>query len=103
MAYAQLYAYLSRERVFVGDLLSLIAGEHTIELAKQLDQLQRRGINAELVLDLAAARKPLPIDHPTAALAYRVRELVAPKKRRPQTIDPFPRSPQRETDRGLGL
>jgi hypothetical protein len=55
------------------------------------------------MLDLAAARKPLPTDHPTSALAYRVREQVTPKKRRPQTIDPFPRSPERKTDRGLGL
>lgn len=77
--------------------------QHTQELTKQLDQLQRKGIDAEQVLDLAAARKPLPIEHPTSALAYRVRELVTPKKRRPQTIDPFPRSPERETDRGLGL
>ena len=50
--------------------------EYTIEFAKHLDQLQRRGVDAERMLDLAAARKPLPTDHPTAALAYRVRELA---------------------------
>ena len=47
--------------------------EQTGELAKYLDQLARRGIDAERILDLAAARKPLPIDHPTAALGYRVK------------------------------
>jgi len=73
--------------------------EHTVELAK----LARQGVDAEQVLDLAAARKRLPVDHATAALAYRVRELVAPKKRRPQTIDPFPRSPQRDSGPALGL
>jgi hypothetical protein len=78
--------------------------EQTIELAKHLDTLQRRGIEAERVLDLAAARKPLPTDHPTSALAYRVRELVTPKKRRPSpTIDPLPRAPQRESGPSLGL
>ena len=80
--------------------------EQTIELAKQLDTLQRKGIDAERVLDLAAARKPLPIDRPTAALAYRVEDLTAQKKRRraPQSIDPFPRhSPQRHSGPSLGL
>jgi len=77
--------------------------EHTTALAKRLDELQRRGINAELMLDLASARKPLPADHPTSALAYRVRELTQPRKRNPQAIDPFPRAPQRESGPSLGL
>lgn len=77
--------------------------EQTIELAKHLDTLQRRGIEAERVLDLAAARKPLPTDHPTSALAYRVRELVTPRKRKLQAIDPFPRAPQQESGPSLGL
>jgi hypothetical protein len=69
--------------------------EHTTTLAKRLDELQRRGINAELMLDLASARKPLPADHPTSALAYRIRELATPSKiRQAPSIDPFPRSPQ---------
>ena len=77
--------------------------EQTINLAKQLDQLQRRGIDVELMLDFAAARKPLPSDHPTSALAYRVRELTQPKKRNSQAIDPFPRAPQQESGPSLGL
>lgn len=78
--------------------------DQTHELAKHLDNLARRGIDAERRLDLAAARKPLPVDHPTAALAYRVKDLATPKKRRtPQGVDPFPRSSQRDIGRGLGL
>jgi len=77
--------------------------EQTIELAKRLDTLQRHGIDAERVLDLAAVRKALPVDHPTSALAYRVRELVTPIMRKPQTIDPFPRSPQLDTGPTLGM
>jgi len=77
--------------------------EHTTALAKRLDELQRHGINAELMLDLASARKPLPADHPTSALAYRVKELTQPRKRNPQAIDPFPRAAQRETGPSLGL
>lgn len=77
--------------------------DHTATLAKQLDDLARRGQEADRLLDLAAARKPLPVDHPTAALAYRVKELVSPRKRKPGTIDPFPRSPQLDNGQGLGL
>lgn len=78
--------------------------QRTTELAKDLDQLARRGIDAERVLDLAAVRKPLPVDHPTAALAYRVRDLVTPRIRRPAaSIDPFPRSPQHDSGPSLGL
>jgi len=77
--------------------------DHTATLAKQLDDLARRGQEADRLLDLAVARKPLPVDHPTAALAYRVKELVTPRKRKPQTIDPFPRSPQLDNGQGLGL
>jgi len=79
--------------------------EHTIELAKQLDQLQRKGIDSEQVLDLAAARKPLPTDHATAALAYRVRELVTPKRTRRtvQSAEPFERSQQQSGGPSLGM
>lgn len=38
--------------------------DHTATLAKQLDDLARRGHDADRLLDLAAARKPLPVDHP---------------------------------------
>jgi len=73
--------------------------EHIVELAKKLDQLQRRGVDAQQVLNLAAARKPLPTDHATAALAYRVRELATPKRlRRPgrvstETLERAPQQP----------
>ena len=78
--------------------------QHTKALAKQLDQLQRKGIDSEQVLDLAAARKPLPTDHPTSALAYRVRELVTPPRRRPApAVEPFSRRPQQPSSPGLGL
>jgi len=78
--------------------------EHTTALAKRLDELQRRGINAELMLDLASARKPLPVDHPTAALAYRIRELATPRKiHQAPSIDPFPRSPQQGSEPSLGM
>ncbi len=79
--------------------------EQTTELAKYLDQLARKGVDAERLLDLAAAGRPLPVDHPTSALAYRVKELCAPRRqRRPApTLDPFPRSPQPDVDRGIGL
>lgn len=72
--------------------------EQTGELAKYLDQLARKGIDAERLLDLAAARKPLPIDHPTAALGYRVKDLVTPRRQRRAvpSIDPFP--PSQGTD-----
>lgn len=76
----------------------------TGEMAKYLDQLARKGIDAERVLDLAAARKPLPVDHPTAALAYRVKDLVTPRRRRPApSIDPFPRPTQQQSSPSLGL
>ena len=73
-------------------------------MAKYLDQISRKGVDAERLLDLAASRRPLPVDHPTSALAYRVKDLATPKKRRaPQSIDPFPRSPQRDSGPSLGL
>ena len=78
--------------------------EKTTEFAKHLDQLQRRGVDAERMLDLAAARKPLPTDHPTSALAYRVRELVTPRKHgRAPSIDPYPRAPQQDSGPRLGM
>ena len=61
--------------------------EQTGELAKYLDQLARKGIDAERVLDLAAARKPLPVDHPTAALAFRVKDLVTPRNTPSSPVD----------------
>lgn len=73
-------------------------------LAKQLDDLQRRGIDAKLMLDLASARKPLPADHPTSALAYRIRELATPREiRQAPSVDPFARSPQQGGGPNLGM
>jgi conjugative relaxase-like TrwC/TraI family protein len=78
--------------------------EHAFDLAKQLDSLQRRGIDAAKVLELAATRKPLPVDRPTSALAYRIRELVAPRKhRQAPSIDPFPHTPQHHGGPSLGM
>ncbi|HPU13762.1 MAG TPA: hypothetical protein PLQ19_08210 [Aeromicrobium sp.] len=78
--------------------------EQTPELAKYLDQLARKGLDAGRLLDLAAARKPLPVDHPTSALAYRVKDLATPKKgRAPQSIDPFPHHSQQQSGPSLGL
>lgn len=78
---------------------------HTAELAKYLHQLARKGVDAERLLDLAAARKHLPVDYPTSALAYRVKDLLTPSNRRRPAVsmDPFPRSLQRDVDRGIGL
>ncbi len=77
----------------------------TGELAKYLDQLARKGIDAERVLDLAATRKPLPVDHPTAALGYRVKGLVTPRRQRRAvpSIDPFPRPNPQQSGPSLGL
>ncbi len=79
--------------------------EQTGELARYLNHLARKGIDAERLLDLAAARKPLPVDHPTAALAFRVKDLATPRKQRPAapSIEPFPRPSQRQSGSSLGL
>ena len=79
--------------------------DQTIELAKRLDQLQRGGVGAEQVLNLAAARKPLPIDWPTAALAYRVKDLTTPKRsRRDFPVDQHVRrAPQQQGGPSLGM
>lgn len=63
--------------------------EQTGELAKYLDGLQRQGVAAERLLELAVARKPLPVDHPTAALAYRVKDLVARRAMNAAPVDDF--------------
>lgn len=79
--------------------------EQTGELAKYLDQLARKGIDAERILDLAAARKPLPVDHPTAALSFRVKDLATPRRQQGAvpSIDPFPRPSQQQSGPSLGL
>lgn len=67
-------------------------------------KLSREGIDVERILDLAAARRPLPVDHPTAALGYRVKDLATPRRQR-RTVpsnDPFPRPSQRQSGPSLG-
>lgn len=79
--------------------------EQTVDLAKHLDKLQRRGVDAEQVLDLAVHRKPLPVDRATAALAYRVKALATPKRpRRELPLDErFGRPAQRSTGPSWGM
>ena len=77
--------------------------EQTIELARGLDQLARTGVDAGRILAVEA-RRSLPLDHPTAALAYRVKNLATPRKRRaPQSIEPFPRTTPQRTGQNLGI
>jgi hypothetical protein len=56
--------------------------ERTLDLARELDKLKRQGHDPEPLLMRATIRR-LPTDHPTAALAYRLRKLLAPQHRRP--------------------
>lgn len=72
----------------------------TLDLARLLDSVQRDGRDAERLLDRAAVRKPLPDDHPTAALAYRLRQQLKPK---PQVEDPLPEWTPTQQGPALGL
>lgn len=67
-----------------GRIIDLVGrrDEHTVALAEVLDRLARRGIDAQRVLTAAAASRPLPDEHGTAALAYRIRKLVRPTQLR---------------------
>ncbi len=75
--------------------------DQTLQLARDLDRLQRQGHDAEHLLDRAVARKPLPDDHPTAALAYRIRNLLRPKRAAPAEPHPYRSAPSQGP--GLGL
>lgn len=79
--------------------------EQTLELAKHLDRLERRGIDAQQLLDLAASRQPLPVERPTAALAYRVRDTATTSHtRRGLPVDePFRPSTRPSGGPALGL
>lgn len=77
--------------------------DQTGQLAKYRDGLQRKGVNAERILELAVARKPLPVDHPTAALAYRVKELAARRTRSAAPLEDFRRTTPTTTGLALGL
>ncbi len=57
------------------------ADEHTLTLARELDRLKRQGRDPEPLL-MRASIRPLPSEHPTAALAYRIRKQLAPKRPR---------------------
>ena len=57
------------------------ADEHTLSLARELDRLKRQGRDPEPLL-MRASIRALPSEHPTAALAYRIRKQLAPKRRR---------------------
>ncbi|HET8586514.1 MAG TPA: hypothetical protein VFM74_01435, partial [Candidatus Limnocylindria bacterium] len=77
--------------------------QQTGHLAKYLDGLQRKGVDAERILELAVARKPLPVDHPTAALAYRVKDLAARRTGRAAPVDEFRRTAPSSSGPALGL
>ena len=64
--------------------------DNVLDLARQLDQLERDGINARSILQRAAhPRRPLPAEHTVEALTYRVQRLaqneraIASQDRRP--------------------
>lgn len=73
----------------------------TLDLARLLDRLQREGRDAGRLLARAAARRPLPDDHPTAALAYRVREQLRPRRATPAEPPPYRSAPSRGSRLGL--
>jgi hypothetical protein len=51
--------------------------EHILDLARELDRLERRGHNAGLMLRRAAhPRRPLPANHRVEALGYRIQRLA---------------------------
>jgi len=71
----------------------------TLDLARELDVFEKAGGNAGMALARALRRGPLPDDHATEALAYRVRRLVTQSR----VTDPFPRQQQSPPSQGLGL
>ena len=79
------------------------ADEHTLDLARDLDRLKRQGRDPEPLLMRATIRR-LPSDHPTAALAYRIRKLLAWQRRQPEPvgIDQRRPLPQRRQP-GIGI
>ena len=74
--------------------------DQTLQLARELDRLQRTGHDAERLLKRAASRKPLPDDHPTAALAYRIRTQLTPRRAAP--AEPHPSRSAPSQGPGLG-
>ena len=78
--------------------------EHTLDLARQLDRLQRRGFDPERLLRNAMAG-PLPQEHATSALAYRIRKAVRPRPAAPQRrpVSSYARTSPRAHGTGLGI
>ena len=74
--------------------------DQTLQLARELDRLQRTGHDAERLLARAANRKPLPDDHPTAALAYRIHNQLKPRHAAP--AEPHPSRSAPTQGPGLG-
>ncbi|HEY3530015.1 MAG TPA: MobF family relaxase [Nocardioides sp.] len=70
-------------------------GDHTLDLARELDRMQASGLNATQILHRAATlRRPLPEERKVEALAYRVERIAANDAAlRPQTHEPSRRSP----------
>ena len=93
-----LHAWQERIVAYVGN-----RDEQTGQLAKYLDGIQRKGFDAERMLELAVARKPLPVDHATAALAYRVKDLAARRTGRAAPVDEFRRTASSSSGPTLGL
>jgi hypothetical protein len=62
------------------------ADEHTLDLARELDRLARLGRNPERLLRNAMVG-PLPDEHATSALAYRIRKQLAPKRRPTEAVN----------------
>ena len=77
--------------------------EVTLDLARELNKLRRQGHDPERLLRSAMA-SPLPQEHRTSALAYRIRKQPAPRRRRPELVGIEQRRPAPTTPApGIGL
>lgn len=79
------------------------ADEHTLSLARELDRLKRQGRDPEPLL-MRASIRPLPSEHPTAALAYRLRKQLARKRQRREVpgVDHHRQAPSHQAP-GIGM
>lgn len=77
------------------------ADEHTLDLARELDRLKRQGRDPEPLLMRASMRR-LPSEHPTAALAYRIRKQVTPPRPR-REVPGFERPRHEPAQRAPGI
>ncbi|MFC5179527.1 MobF family relaxase [Nocardioides taihuensis] len=76
--------------------------ERTLDLARELDRLHRQGRDPERLLRNATVR-PLPEEHPTSALAYRIRKQWAPKRRHVEpSVEPHRQVPSQQAP-GIGM